>query len=176
MASGIIPDGVTHAFLRGSPAGDKVSDAHLVADVAAAPGIREQIWVGHNSSGGLCEYTRTVTAGGHEDGGAGCFSSWIQPDGATAAPPPPAFGVGYEPAGRPLPSLTYIVTVHTTMAAVSSVAMVFPDGRSIPLAFNRATGYAIGIVPPTESDHPGRVRGYDHAGKIIADQTLPGGG
>jgi hypothetical protein len=116
--------------------------------------------------------TPAPSAQGHEDGGAGCFRSSTQPDGEPSPPPPPAFGVGYEAAGRPLPPLTYVVTVHTTMAAITSVAVVYADGHHIPLAFNRATGWAVGIVPAALSDRPGRIQGQNAAGEPLIEQKV----
>ncbi|HTR71004.1 MAG TPA: hypothetical protein VMH41_12370 [Mycobacteriales bacterium] len=161
-AAGLIPAGVTRAFDSLGSAGKGVTDAHVVAQTTLPTGIRAQVWVGHNSQGGACEYTRVVAPNGSEDGGVGCFS------GAEPSRPRPSFVGGLEAAGRPLPSLTYIVTAHTTLASVQRIVLVFDDGITTPLSYNARTGWAIGVVPPDRTTHASQLVAYDANGHVVA--------
>jgi hypothetical protein len=166
-AAGLIPAGVSRAFRSLGSSGNGVTDARMVAETTTSSGIRVQIWTGHNSNGGVCEYDRTVAPDGHgEDGSVSCFAT---PNG-TASGPQPAdpFTGGLEPAGKPLPLLAYEVTAITTMPAVTRIALVYDSGETIPLSFNRATGYAVAVVPARLDPESSNLNAYDINGKVIA--------
>lgn len=166
-AAGLIPEGVTRAFRALGTPGNGVDDAHMVVQTTTPNGISLQIWIGHNSEGGACEYDRTVAANGTEDGSVGCFSG---PDGTAPGPQPTpdAFTGGLEPAGKPFPLLTYEVTAITTLPSVTRISLVYNDGEVLPLSFNRDTGYAVGVVPARLDPHPSHLNAYDAAGHVIA--------
>jgi hypothetical protein len=163
-AGGLIPHGVTHAFLSVSPPGDTVRDAHMVAEYVTSNGIRVQMWVGHNSSGGPCSYDRTISPDGdHEDGSPGCF------DRPPHQPKDPVtFRAGLEPAARPFAPDTSEVVARTTLSRITRISLVYPHRAPYPLSFNRSTGWGLGIAPPSVAHLTGKVVGYDAQGRVVA--------
>lgn len=168
-AAGLVPKGVTSALLSVSPAHDKVRDATLMVERVNANGIRDQIWVGHNSSGGWCEYLRTVAPGGHrEDGAVGCASgpATYQPDSGAS------FTASFDAAGKAWPPLTYLISVHTTIGDIARMTLTYPDGGTVPLTFNAATGWGLGEVPPSRTTSTSRLIAYDRAGRVLVEERM----
>lgn len=165
-AAGLVPDGVVTAFRHlvgpDSPDGFRVDDARRVAATAGPGGTRVEVWTGTNSRGGACEYIRTVTAGGHEDGEVSCFGG-PQPAGW---PDPEPFTAGFERPSKYLPTTTTIVFAYSTQD-VARVELVFAGGDRVALQLNPETGWAIGLVSGHASERS-TVIGYDAAGQPVA--------
>ena len=169
VAVGLTPPGVTRAIHSVSPSGAKVTDVRMLVEHVSTNGIRDQIWLARNSAGQDCHDDRTVAPNGHEDGAVGCASNSLQ----YPQPPGDEFTGGLSAAGRPWPSLTYQVIAHTTLAAITRIDLVYPNGESYALTLNPSNGWAIGVVPPKVTTLPSTLVGRNEHGSVVAEKQLP---